>query len=50
LKQAAEKLGNVDFTSMWAGQALPLGRDMPATELTRVLAGSALARMRQMAG
>jgi nitronate monooxygenase len=50
LKQAAEKLGKVDFTTLWAGQAVPLGGDMPAAELTRVLAGTALARMSQLAG
>jgi nitronate monooxygenase len=49
LKQAAEKLGKVDFTSLWAGQAVRLGREMPATELTRALAGAALARMSQLA-
>jgi nitronate monooxygenase len=49
LKQAAEKLGKVDFTSMWAGQAVRLGREMPAAELTRALAGAALARMSQLA-
>ena len=50
LKAAAEKLGRVDFTNLWAGQAIRLGREMPAAELTRALAGSALARMSQMAG
>jgi nitronate monooxygenase len=50
LKAAAEKLGRVDFTSLWAGQAVRLGREMPAAELTRALAGSALARLSQMAG
>jgi nitronate monooxygenase len=50
LKAAAEKLGRVDFTNLWAGQAVRLGREMPATELTRVLAGAALARMSRMAG
>ena len=50
LKAAAEKLGRVDFTNFWAGQAVRMGRDMPAAELTRALAGSALARMGQMAG
>jgi nitronate monooxygenase len=49
LKQAAEKLGNVDFTNMWAGQAVRLGREMPAAELTRALAGAALARMSKLA-
>jgi nitronate monooxygenase len=50
LKQAAEKLGKVDFTSLWAGQAVRLGREMPAAELTRALAGAALARMSRLAG
>jgi nitronate monooxygenase len=49
LKAAAEKLGRVDFTNLWAGQAVRLGRDMPAAELTRALAGSALARLSQLA-
>jgi nitronate monooxygenase len=50
LKAAAEKLGKVDFTNIWAGQAIPLGREMPAAELTRALAGAALARLSRMAG
>jgi nitronate monooxygenase len=49
LRQAAEKLGKVDFTSLWAGQAVRLGREMPAAELTRALAGAALARMSKLA-
>ncbi len=50
LKAAAESRGRVDFTNLWAGQAIGMGRDRPAAELTRVLAGEALARLRQMAG
>ena len=50
LKLAAEPLGKVDFTTLWAGQALQLGHDMPAAELTRALAGAALQRLRQIAG
>jgi nitronate monooxygenase len=50
LKAAAEKLGKVDFTNLWAGQAIRLGREMPAAELTRALAGAALARLSRMAG
>ena len=50
LKAAAEKLGKVDFTNLWAGQAIRLGREMPAEELTRALAGAALARLSQLAG
>ena len=49
LKAAAEKLGKVDFTNLWAGQAVRLGRDMPASELTRGMAEAALARLRQLA-
>jgi nitronate monooxygenase len=50
LKAAAEKLGKVDFTNLWAGQAVRIGRDMPAAELTRALAGSALARLSTLGG
>jgi nitronate monooxygenase len=50
LKAAAEKLGRVDFTNLWAGQAIRLGREMPAADLTRALAGSALARLSHLAG
>jgi nitronate monooxygenase len=50
LKTAAEKLGKVDFTNLWAGQAVRMGREMPAAELTRALAGAALARLSRMAG
>ena len=50
LKAAAEKQGKVDFTNLWAGQAVRMGREMPATELTRALAGAALARLARMAG
>ncbi len=50
LKAAAEKLGRVDFTNVWAGQAIGMGRDLPAAELTRALAASALARLTALAG
>lgn len=50
LRAAAEKLGRVDFSNLWAGQAVRLGRELPAAELTRALAGEALARLSQMAG
>jgi nitronate monooxygenase len=48
LKAAAEKLGKVDFTNLWAGQAVRMGREMPAAELTRALAGAALARLQTL--
>jgi nitronate monooxygenase len=50
LKAAAEKLGRVDFTNLWAGQGLRMGREMPAADLTRALAGAALARLRALTG
>ncbi|MBH5398409.1 nitronate monooxygenase [Bradyrhizobium sp. CNPSo 4010] len=50
LKAAAEKQGRVDFTNLWAGQAVALGRELPAAELTRDLAKSALGRMKALAG
>jgi len=50
LKAAAEKLGRVDFTNLWVGQAVRLAPEMPAAELTRALAQDALARMARMAG
>ena len=50
LKAAAEKLGRVDFTNVWAGQAIGMGTDLPAAELTRSLAMSALERLRALGG
>src|SRR3954467_1587224 len=50
LKAAAEKLGRVDFTNLWAGQAVRMGHEMPAAELTRSLAGAALARLSALGG
>ena len=50
LKAAEEKLGKVDFTNLWAGQAVALGPEVPAAELTRDLARSALARLKALAG
>ena len=50
LKAAAEKAGKTDFTNMWTGQAVRLGRDLPAAELTKALANDALAQMRRLAG
>ncbi len=38
LRAWAEAQGRDDFTPLWAGQAAPLARVMPAAELTRALA------------
>jgi nitronate monooxygenase len=45
LREVAEAAGSGDFSNMWAGQAAPLGREMPAGELTQKLASEALARL-----
>src|SRR3569833_2022917 len=50
LKAAAEKQGKPDFANLWAGQAVALGSEQPAAELTRRLASDAQARMRRLAG
>jgi nitronate monooxygenase len=50
LKAAAEKLGKVDFTNLWAGQTVRIRHDLPAADLTRVLAGDALKRLSALAG
>jgi nitronate monooxygenase len=47
LRQATEPGGSGDFMSLWSGQAAPLGRELPAGELTRRLAAETLARLRR---
>jgi nitronate monooxygenase len=49
-RQAAEKQCKADFTNLWAGQAVAMGREVRATELTRSLAEAAQAWMRKLAG
>jgi nitronate monooxygenase len=43
LRSKAEASGSGDFSPLWSGQAPSLGREMPAGELTKVLAREALA-------
>lgn len=43
IRAEAENRGESGFAPMWAGQAGPLGRALPAAELTRLLAAEALA-------
>jgi nitronate monooxygenase len=50
LRRKAEQRGSREFSPHWAGQAAPLGREMPAKALTRALAEAALNRFRQLAG
>jgi nitronate monooxygenase len=40
LRAKAEALGSGDFTGLWAGQHIRRGPDLPASRLTRDLAGS----------
>jgi nitronate monooxygenase len=43
IRAAAERQGEFGFGPLWAGQAAPLGKALPAAELTRMLAADALA-------
>lgn len=45
LKTAAEKLGRVDFTNLWAGQSVAMKRPMGAADFTRILAAEGLERL-----
>ena len=49
LGKAAQAQGSGDFSSMWAGQAAALGKELPAADLTRALAAEAQGLMRRMA-
>ena len=46
LRQAAGKAGNADFVAMWAGQAVPLARALPAAELVATLHAETIAAIR----
>jgi nitronate monooxygenase len=49
IRRAAEAQGEFGFGPMWAGQAGPLARALPAEELTRLLAEEALAVLARLA-
>ena len=49
IRTAAEKVGEFGFSTMWAGQAAPLGQTISATTLTRELVRDALARLQECA-
>jgi len=49
LRAKAEAVGSGDFSALWSGQAVALGRDLPARELTKALAAQARAVMRGLA-
>jgi len=44
----AEATGSGDFSPMWCGQAAPLGRDLPARELTKNLVAEAQNELRRL--
>jgi nitronate monooxygenase len=48
LRLKAEATGSGDFSPMWCGQAAPLGRDLPAHELTKSLAAQAQNELRRL--
>lgn len=46
LRQSSAKAGKRDFVALWAGQAAPLARALPAAELIRVLNEEAISAIR----
>jgi len=46
LRQASAKAGKGDFVALWAGQAAPLARALPAAELIRILNEEAVSAIR----
>jgi nitronate monooxygenase len=50
LRAKAEAQGSGDFSPLWSGQAVALGRELGAAELTRKLATEALAHLQRLAG
>jgi nitronate monooxygenase len=50
LRGKAEPAGSGDFTPMWSGQAMRLGREMSTEELTRTLVRETQERLRQITG
>lgn len=45
LRAITDAQGNADFSNLWSGQALRLGRHMPAGDLTRDIADNALKKL-----
>jgi len=50
LRAKAEAAVSGDFSPMWCGQAVALGRDLPAGELTKALAAEAQAALGRLGG
>lgn len=49
LREASAKAGRDDFYALWAGQAVPLARAMPAAELVAVLEKETIEALRRVA-
>jgi nitronate monooxygenase len=49
LRQASAKAGNPDFYALWAGQAAPLARALPAAELVAQLEQETITAIRSLA-
>jgi nitronate monooxygenase len=49
MRQAAAKAGKPGFIALWAGQAVPLSRAMPAADLVRKLSEETAAAIRAVA-
>jgi nitronate monooxygenase len=50
LRQASAKAGKPDFVALWAGQAAPLSRALPAAELVRQLESELDSSLQQLRG
>jgi len=50
MRQAAAKAGRPDFLALWAGQAAPLSRALPAAELVAMLAAEAIESIQKLKG
>jgi nitronate monooxygenase len=50
MRQAAAKSGKSDFLAMWAGQAAPLSRALPAAELVARLEAEAIESIQKLKG
>ena len=49
LRAAAAKAGNTEFISLWAGQAVPLARELPAAELIATLRDETVEALERLA-
>jgi len=50
MRQAAAKAGKSDFIALWAGQAAPLSRALPAAELIATLEAEAIESIQKLKG